>query len=84
MSMLLELSEGLSAHPMGRTVRQHRARFLFEGNELRFQGVVFTVGNQRRILHVVGAGIRVEPIDQLLHSLQLIVFHDLQSIIPIG
>ena len=67
--MLLKLTEGLAAHPMGGAVRQNRARFFLKGDELRLQGVVFPVGNEGRILHIVGAGVCVEPVDQLLHSL---------------
>ena len=80
MPMLFKFGQGFAAHPVGGTVRQHRACLLLKGDELRLQGVVFAVGDERRILHIVGAGVCVEPVYQLLHSLQCIVFHSFLSI----
>ena len=68
MAVLLEFCQGLAAHAMGGAVRQDDARLLLQSDELRLQGVVLPVGDQRRVLHIVGTGVCVEPIYQLLHA----------------
>ena len=73
--MLFKFRQGLPAHPMGGNVGQDHTSFLFEGDELRLQGVIFPVGNERRVLHIVGAGVCVELVHQRLHSLYCVVFH---------
>ena len=67
MGMFLKPGQHIAAHAVGRRIRKHSSRFLFQGQQFVIHAVPFRVGDQRFIQRIVSTGRFVQTVHQSAH-----------------